>query len=88
MLKCARIGNSCALNTKKTFILLFDFILPIFKSFQKSPAICTRKLFFFKKVNCTSFSKFQGLFNAKNLKKNFMSRFRIISILSLVMKIT
>ena len=39
MLKYAKIGDSYALNTKKTFILLFDFILPIFKSFHKSPKI-------------------------------------------------
>ena len=47
MLKCAKISNLYVLNTKKTFILLFDFVLPIFKSFQKSRKIALFELSLF-----------------------------------------
>jgi hypothetical protein len=76
MHKYAKIGKLDTANTKITFILLFDFILPIFESIQKSSKIVHIenrifwiKFFFFKKVNTSNFSQFQGLFNAKNLKK-------------------
>ena len=73
----AKIFNSCALNTKITFILLFDFILPIFESFQKSPKIALFELsqfvpenYFFQKSDSNKSQRIlKGLFNAKNLKK-------------------
>jgi hypothetical protein len=54
------------------FTFLFDDILSIFEEIQKSLKIVHLGLkFFFTKLNTNNFSKFQGLFNAKNLKKSF-----------------
>jgi hypothetical protein len=73
MFKILTSVNSYVLNTIKTFFLLFDYILPIFESFQISPKILIflKKSYFFQKVNNTSFREFHELLKSNSRKKNF-----------------
>jgi hypothetical protein len=76
------------LNTKKTFFLLFDNILPIFESFQVKPKILifeksyflSKKIFFSKNRIIQVLENFMGYSNQKAEKK-ILSRSGVISIL-------
>jgi hypothetical protein len=75
----AKIGKTYTLNTKITFILLFDFILPIFERFQKSSKIAIFEISyfwsknkFFRKIRMEqNLENFKGYSMQKITKNNF-----------------